>query len=60
MFVKKNIHNTLTHLAYTTNAKNVIYQTIIHGLAGVLQCDCGKLGEAEDFKCVFIVNCVLE
>ena len=29
-------------------------------LAGVLQCNGGKLEEAEDFECVFIVNCVLE
>ena len=29
-------------------------------LAGVLQCNGGKLEEAEDFKCVFVVYCVLE
>ena len=29
-------------------------------LAGVLQCNGRKLEEAEDFKCVFIVYCVLE
>ena len=29
-------------------------------LAGILQWDCGKLAEAEDFKCVFVVYCVLE
>ena len=29
-------------------------------LAGVLQCNGGKLDEAEDFECVFVVYCVLE
>ena len=29
-------------------------------LAGVLQCNGGKLEEAEDFECVFFVYCVLE
>ena len=29
-------------------------------LAGVLHCNGGKLEEAEDFKCVFVVYCVLE
>ena len=29
-------------------------------LAGILQCNGGKLEEAEDFKCVFVVYCVLE
>ena len=29
-------------------------------LVGVLQCNGGKLEEAEDFKCVFAVYCVLE
>ena len=29
-------------------------------LAGFLQSNGGKLEEAEDFKCVFDVNCVLE
>ena len=29
-------------------------------LVGVLQCNGGKLEEAEDFKCVFVVYCVLE
>ena len=28
--------------------------------AGVLQCSGGKLEEAEDFECVFVVYCVLE
>ena len=28
--------------------------------AGILQCNGGKLDEAEDFKCVFVVYCVLE
>ena len=27
---------------------------------GILQCNGGKLEETEDFKCVFIVYCVLE
>ena len=27
---------------------------------GVLQCNGGKLEEAEDFECVFVVYCVLE
>ena len=26
--------------------------------AGILQCNGGKLEEAEDFKCVFVVYCV--
>ena len=29
-------------------------------LAGILHCIFGKLDEAEDFKCVFAVYCVLE
>ena len=29
-------------------------------LLGFLQCNGGKLEEAEDFKCVFVVYCVLE
>ena len=29
-------------------------------LAGIIQCNGGKLQEAEDFKCVFVVYCVLE
>ena len=29
-------------------------------LAGVFQSNGGKLGEAEDFKCFFVVYCVLE
>ena len=29
-------------------------------LAGILQCNGGKLEEAGDFKCVFVVYCVLE
>ena len=29
-------------------------------LAGFLQCNGGKLEEAEDFKCVFVVYCVLD
>ena len=29
-------------------------------MAGVLQSNGGKLEKAEDFKCVFIVYCVLE
>ena len=29
-------------------------------LAGILQCNGGKFEEAEDFKCVFVVYCVLE
>ena len=29
-------------------------------MAGVLQCNGGKLEEAEDFECVFVVYCVLE
>ena len=28
--------------------------------AGIFQCNGGKLEEAEDFKCVFVVYCVLE
>ena len=28
--------------------------------AGVLQCNGGKLKEAYDFKCIFVVNCALE
>ena len=29
-------------------------------IAGFLECNGGKLEEAEDFKCVFIVCCVFE
>ena len=29
-------------------------------IAGFLQCNGGKLEEAEDIKCVFVVYCVLE
>ena len=29
-------------------------------LAGFLQCNGGKLEEAEDFMCVFFVYCILE
>ena len=29
-------------------------------LAGIIQCNSWKLEEAEDFKCVFVVYCVLE
>ena len=32
----------------------------LYVLAGVLQCNGGKLEEAEDFECVFVVYCVLE
>ena len=32
----------------------------VQPLAGFLQCNGGKLVEAEDFKCVFVVYCVLE
>ena len=28
-------------------------------LAGILQCNGGKLKEAEDFKCVIVIYCVL-
>ena len=33
---------------------------VVKVLAGVLQCNGKKLEEAEDFKSVFIVYCVLE
>ena len=33
---------------------------IVQPLVGFLQCNGGKLEEAEYFKCVFSVNCVLE
>ena len=29
-------------------------------LAGFPQCNGGKLEEAEDFKCIFVVHCVLK
>ena len=29
-------------------------------IGGILQCNGGKLEEAEDFECVFVVYCVLE
>ena len=32
----------------------------IEVLAGVLQCNGEKLKEAEDFKCVLVIYCVLE
>ena len=32
----------------------------VHLLAGIIQCNGGKLEEAEDFKCVIVVYCVLE
>ena len=36
-----------------------VYDTV-QLLAGFLQCNGEKLEEAEDFKCVFAVYCVLE
>ena len=33
---------------------------VIKVLTGVLKCNGGKLEEAEDFDCVFVVYCVLE
>ena len=33
---------------------------VVEVLAGVLQCNGGKLEEAEDFECVFVIYCVLE
>ena len=33
---------------------------IVYLLAGILKCNGRKLEEAEDFKCVFVVYCVLE
>ena len=33
---------------------------VVKVLAGVLQCNGGKLEEAEDFECVFVDYCVLE
>ena len=33
---------------------------VVKVLVGVLQCNGGKLEEAEDFKCVFVVYFVLE
>ena len=40
--------------------KDVTNCDVVEVLAGVLQCNGGKLEEAEDFKCVFVVYCVLE
>ena len=33
---------------------------IVYVMIGVLQCNSGKLEEPENFKCVFVVYCVLE
>ena len=33
---------------------------IVEVLAGILQCNDGKFEEAEDFKCIFAICCVLE
>ena len=33
---------------------------VVYVLVGVLQCNGGKLEEAEYFKCVFVVYCVIE
>ena len=41
----------------TDSSKHMRHSPI---LAGILQCNVIKLEEAEDFKCVFIVYCVLE
>ena len=40
----------------TTTSKRMRHSPTI----GTLQCNGGKLEEAEDFKCVFVVYCVLE
>ena len=40
---------------------NVSKQTqTVQLLEGFLQCNGGKLEEVEDFKCVYVVYCVLE
>ena len=46
------------HLKDATYHVNVC--DTVHLLAGFLQCNGGKLEEAEEFKCVFVVYCVLE
>ena len=33
---------------------------VVQVLAGVLQCKCGKLEEAEDFKFVIVVYCAIK
>ena len=50
----KDVTNTCKHMRCS--------QTIgvVKLLAGTLQCNGGKLEESEDFKCVFVVYCVLE
>ena len=44
-----NVTNTCKHICDTVQL-----------LAMILQCNGGKLEEAEDFECVFVVYCVLE
>ena len=43
-----------------TNTVKLNKCDIVLVLAGVLQCNGRKLEEAEYFKCVFVVYCVLE
>ena len=35
-----------------------LHVNVCEVLAGVLQCNGGKLEEAEDFECVFVVYCL--
>ena len=44
----KHVTNTCKHMEHSPT------------IGGFLQCNVGKLEEAEDFKCVFIIYCVLE
>ena len=47
-------------LCLKDNTNQVNVRDTVQLLAGNLQCNGGKLKEAEDFKCVFVVYCVLE
>ena len=45
----KDVTNTCKHVGHSPTI-----------LAGIIQCNGRKLEEAEDFKCVLVVCCVLE
>ena len=45
-------------LKEVTNTSNIC--DTVQLLAGILQCNGRKLEEAKDFRCVFVVYCVLE
>ena len=48
------------HLKKKTLQIHVNVCDTVQLLARIVHCNDGKLDEAEDFKCVFVVYCVLE